>query len=384
MFSECKVYLEDYLLNDCNENYSFKAMIVDTLSYDVSAKYSYLQAQGYFQDTPGFLDAAGNASFATRRDLFKNSEKDAYVLDPVSFVGKLHTDLRSTECGIIPGISLRIELTLAKPDLLLLVPDENDTENYTLKIHNATLLCSVGTLTEENFSKLSRSLDHTPASIYYRKVQVTHKAIPANSKTFVSENLFSSTQLPTRLILGFVTTTAFLGDRTKNPFNFARKWTYESTTESNETPRKQSLLRWLPVDLGQKLKEGDKVVFLEKISLTLNGKSLDGWESTATEHRDVMSFMRLNHYLGLTKTTTGNNLTMDEFMIGGCFFCVYDLSTSGQSAIDYIIPSVRLGNLRLKIEFSSTTVEEISLVLYAEFPSLVQIDKFRRIKMSFL
>ena len=132
-----------------------------------------------------------------------------------------------------------------------------------------------------------------------------------------------------------------------------------------------------------RVKEGDKVIFLEKISLTLNGKSVDGWDSTATENRDVMNFIRLHHFLGFTKTGSGNNLTMDEFM-KGCFFAVFDLSTSGQSSMDYIIPSVRLGNLRLKVEFSSTTVEELTLVMFAEFPSLIQIDKFRRIKMSFL
>ena len=61
LFSECKVYLEDILVNDSNENYAFKAFLIDTLSYDMNAKNSYLQCQGYFQDTPNQMESAGNA-----------------------------------------------------------------------------------------------------------------------------------------------------------------------------------------------------------------------------------------------------------------------------------------------------------------------------------
>ena len=128
---------------------------------------------------------------------------------------------------------------------------------------------------------------------------------------------------------------------------------------------------------------GTKTIFLEKVQLTLNGKSIDGWDGTATAEDDPMMYMRLHHFLGLTDTTTGNNLTLDEFM-GGAYFCVYDLTTSSQSYLDFVVPTTRLGNLRLKVEFSETTVEELTLLMYAEFPSLIQIDKFRRIKTSFL
>ena len=271
LFSECRVYLEDYLVNDNNENYAFKAFMIDTLSFDMNAKYSYLQCQGYYQDTPNQMDAAGNASFGIRRDKFKNAAKTAYTTDPVTFLGKLHSDLVSCECGIIPGIAMRVELTRADVDFTLMIPSVTDTEKYQLKITDATLLCSVATLSAD----------------------------------------------------------------------------------------------------------------LEKVQLTLNGKSLDGWDGTATEHSDPMMFLRLHRSLGFTDTTTGNNVTMDEFL-GGAFFCVYDLTTSSQSYLDFVTPSVRLGNLRLKVEFSDTTVEELTLLMYAEFPSLITIDKFRRIKMSFL
>ncbi len=393
LFKECKVYIEDYLVNDNNENYAFKSFLIDTLSYDMNAKYSFMQTQGYYQDTPNQMDSAGNASFGIRRDLFKNAAKSAYSLDPITFVGKLHSDLISSECGIIPGIGLKIELTRADLDFTLMIPDLGDTEKYQLKIKEATLLCSVATLSADHYLKLQQNLDTKHAAIYYKRVQVQNKAIPANSKTFVSENLFSPTLLPSRLILAFLPTTSFLGDRTKNPFNFGRKWSYTTSVSESRSGSRRTSFTILGHEVGVPLTQrnederitvtGTKTIFLENVNLTLNGKSLDGWDGTATENHDPMMFMRLHHYLGFTDTTTGNNLTMEEFL-GGAFFCVYDLTTSSQSFLDFVIPSVRLGNLRLKVEFSSTTVEELTLLMYAEFPSLIQIDKFRRIKMSFL
>ncbi len=375
LFSECKVSLEDYAINDSNDNYHYKAFIIDTLSYDMNAKFSFLQAQGFYQDAPNNMDSAGNSSFGLRSNLFKNSAKSAYTTDPVTFVGKLHSDLMSTDATIIPGIGLKVELTRADIDFVLMVPEITDTESYQLQIKEASLFCSVATLSPDSYMKLQKNLESKSAAIYYKRVQVQNKAISANSKTFVSENLFSSTLLPSRLILGFMPTTTYLGSRTKNSYNFGRKWTYTTVGEGGEGV-------WLPLISAGNV-QGTKTLYLEKINLTLNGKSVDGWDSVATRDKDPMMFMRLHHYLGFTNSATGNNLTFDEFH-GGAFFCVFDLSTCAESFIDYVVPAVRLGALRLKVEFSSPTVEELTLLMYAEFPSLIQIDKYRRIKMSFL
>ncbi len=376
LFSECRIYLEDYCINETNENYHYKSFIIDLLSYDINAKYSYLQAQGFFQDAPFNMDSAGNASFVMRSNWFKNAAKSAYSTAPVTFVGKLHSDLLSTDATIIPGISMQVVLTRADMDFSFIIPEASDTEKYKLEIKEASLMCSVATLSPDSFMKLEKNLETKSAAIYYKRVQVQNKSIGANSKTFVSENLYSSTLLPSRLIFAFLPTTTFLGNRAKNSYNFARKWTYTVTEEG----------LWLPIigHIGPVANvTGTRTLYLEKINLTLNGKSLDGWDSVATAEKDPMMFMRLHHNLGLTNTTTGNNLTMDEFH-GGAYMCVYDLSTCAESYLDFVVPSVRLGALRLKVEFSTPTVEELTLLMYAEFPSLIEIDKYRRIKMSFL
>ncbi len=385
LFSESKLYLEDNLVNDSNENYAYKSFLIDLLSYDSNAKYSFLQAQGFYQDAPNHMDAsAGNAAFTLRKKLFRNSSNSAYSLDVVTLVGKLHTDLRSCSAGIIPGVSIRIELTRSSDEFALIRPVANppQTDEYKINLKSISILCPVATLSADTFRKLERHIASHDANLYFTKVQVTNRSIPAHTKVFVSDNLYPGTQLPCKLIFGFIPTTTFLGDINKNPFNFARSWTWQ--TSSGVEVGEEAFIH-LASSSGSIVEGvGDtKTAFVEKVSLTLNGKSVDGWDGRATETNDTMMFIRMQHYLGLTKSRTGNNVTLKEFM-GGTFLCLYDLSTSGQSAIDPVIPAVRLGNLRLKVEFSASTVEELTLVMYAEFPSLIQIDKFRRMKTSFM
>ncbi len=388
LFSEVRIYLEDYLLNEANENYSYKAYLTALLTLDSNAKYSWLQAAGFFHDTAKAVDDLdSNNGFDSRRSLFM-TDAATYSPAPVTFVGKLFHELASTETGIIPGISIRVELTLQNQDFLIMT-DTNT--KYKLSIVNAVLFCPVGQLRSDAFRHLQRHLAENPAKIYYQKVQVTNKAIPTNSQTFVTESLFTSSQLPSRVLFGLLPTKTFLGNPRKSPFNFQRKWTWvvEEITQldsswavlpgtstsrqgSQDTPPPPSPVR----------QQTTRTCYVEKVTLTLNGKPVDGYDGRASSNDDTLMFMRLSNVLGFSKTRTGNNLTRTDFH-NGSYFCAYDLSTSGNSGMNFLVPSVRLGNLRLNLEFSCPTGEEMTLLIYAEFPSLVTIDKYRQIRMTY-
>ncbi len=357
------------------------------LTLDSNAKYSWLQAAGFFHDTAKAVDDLdSNNGFDSRRSLFM-TDAHAYSPAPVTFVGKLFHELATTETGIIPGISIRVELSLQNQDFLIMT-DSNT--KYKLSIVNAILFCPVGQLRSDAFRHLQRHLAEGPAKIYYQKIQVTNKVIPANSQTFVTESLFSSSQLPSRVLFGLLPTKTFLGNPKKSPFNFQRKWTWVveeitqldsswsvlpgASTSTQETPPPHP-----PTPVRQ---QTTKTCFLEKVTLTLNGKPVDGFDGRASENDDTLMFMRLNNVLGFTRTRTGNNLTRTDFH-NGSYFCAYDLTTSANSGMNFLVPSVRLGNLRLNLEFSCTTGEEMTLLIYSEFPSLVTIDKNRRIRMTY-
>ena len=76
-------------------------------------------------------------------------------------------------------------------------------------------------------------------------------------------------------------------------------------------------------------------------------------------------------------------MTLKQFMNGYCFY-IFDLSTSGNSAIDFVTPTVKTGVVQLKVQFSSVIPKELSIIYWAEFPSSISINKFRQISMSYL
>ena len=181
-------------------------------------------------------------------------------------------------------------------------------------------------------------------------------------------------------------TKTFLGDSKKSPYNFKRKWSW-IVEEITQLGASWSVLPGSSnaEDDGERTplrQTTTKTVFLEKVSLTLNGKPVDSFDGRASANDDTLMFMRLHNVLGFSKTRTGNNLTRTDFHHGS-YFCAYDLTTSANSGMNFLVPSVRLGNLRLNLEFSSSIVEEFTLLIYSEFPSLVTIDRNRQIRMTY-
>ncbi len=381
LFEECKIYLNDILINDSNENYPYKALIIDLLSYGSDAKYSFLQAQGFIQDTAGNHDNTDqNLGFGQRRKLYRNEGNTEYAGEPVSFMGRLHTDLSSTEAAIIPGVEIRCELTLSSQDFVLQMP-ASETEKFKLNITNATLYCPVAELSAEMFRKMENTLKTKPTRIYFQRCEVTNKAISANSKTFVSENLFSTTQLPSRLILAILPTSSYLGDKAKSPFNFARKWVYTSDGSGVGGWAWESISGAITGEATTSTTT--KTCYLEKISLTLNGRSVDGMECTATETDDVVNFFRMNYMMGYANSRQGCNITRNDFM-KGYFLYVADLTTSANAGLEFCTPSVLMGNLRLHLQFSIPTVEELTLLMFSEWPSLITINNRFQVSRSYV
>ena len=254
----------------------------------------------------------------------------------------------------------------------------DSSEKFKLTIVKATVFCPVAQLRPDLFRTIQRHLREKPVKMYYQKVQVTTKVIPANSQTYVTDSLFTSTDLPSRVVFAFVPTTTYLGNQAKSPYNFQRKWSWQ--VESVEERARTNMMgqqRNIPVR-----QTTTKTVFLEKVTLSLNGKPVDGFDARASKNDDTLMFMRLQNVLGYSKTRTGNNLTRVDFH-HGYFFAAFDLTTSGNSGMNFLVPSVRLGNLRLNLEFSGTIEEEMTIIVYAEFPSLLTIDQYRRIRMTF-
>ena len=377
LFEKCKVYVENVLTSDSSENYPYKAYIIDTLSYNNDSKLSFLQAAGYYRDSAFQMgNTMLNSGFQSRKERFQTPTflptGDVtwdYSLEEACFVGRLHTDLSSSEGAILPSVEIRVVLERTSDDFVLL---SETNENFQVHLKHASLYVPVGTLNAELFTQIKMKLLKEPSRIYYTRSQVTLLQIPSTSKHWPSPTLFSSLQLPSRLVLAFIPTENLRGSKLKNPFDFQRKWT--TTTEA---------VGGGFFGIGANADPIERNPFVQKVGVTLNGKSLDGWETTATELEDTMSFYRMHNVMGFAKSREGNAISHLQYH-NGYFFLCYDLSTSLNAGNALLVPSVRSGTLKVEVDFSEPLTIELQMVCYAEFPSLMTIDSHRRVRCSFV
>ncbi len=195
LFSSCRVWLGETLITKNPDNYAFKSYIIDLLSFDGFAKYTWLEAQGYYQDVFGETEAqqtaASNNRFHNRRNRFLKDSSlptSGYAKDGIIIMGRLDTDLVGADCGLIPGLGMRIVLGLASDSFVLQAPAA-DTSNYKISITNAVLFCPVGTISPDLFRSIEHKLKSEDAKIYLERSEVTNKTIPKGSTIF-NDNLF--------------------------------------------------------------------------------------------------------------------------------------------------------------------------------------------------
>ncbi len=392
-FSSLRVYVGDTLVSKSSENYNFKSYIIDYLSYDGFAKYSWMVGNGWYQDSFGHTLAqqtdTNNSGFENRRKLFRNDEDDAYIRESVTFVARLHTDFNNTHSALLPGMGLKVDLGFATNDFLIQVPEADSSSKYKLTITNALLMCPVAQLTPDLYRRLEHRLSKEPAKIYFNRAEVTNKSIPKTK--LYEQQLFPGAPLPSRFILAFLPTSAYFGKNTLNPYYFARTFSkimqnQEQAGGANATASTSgsgifSSLRGQHDDFDV-LQGGDEV-YIQNVTVRLNGESLDGFEDgNATRRHAMAHFLRMQYFQGFVTSRTGNNATYEEFL-HGFFFLYYDLSTAAQAGLEYVIPAVRQGNLHLQVIFSDTLPIEVTLLVYAEYPTLMTMDKNRQIALSY-
>ncbi len=400
LFQSCRIWLGETLVTKNGENYPFKSYMIDFLSMDSNAKFSWMKGQMWHQDTFGHdlanqTNTALNAGFKSRMHRFKNEDQSEYVTHSIPLMGRLHSDLGSNKKGICPGLGMRVELSFSSNDFLIQVPSA-DTATYSLTITDAVLFCPVGQLSADSYKKIEKGLETKNIKMFINRTEVTNRNIPAKSQLF-NEQLFPGAPLPSKMVLAILPTENFLGTQKTNPFYFPRKFSWITRTEerrrsqSQGTPSTFEAIRDAftpPTTSGLSTPENVEGItkhtsYVEKVLVTLNGESLDGLDGgLASESQDMTNFIRLHYYMGYMQSRTGNAMTYEEFC-NGFFFLYYDLTTGGQATNPYVIPAIRQGNLHVQINLSKPYPHELTVLVFAEYPTKIEVNKFRQLSMSY-
>ena len=284
--SHLNLELNDTSITPQAANYNYKNMIDTILNYNTFVKTELLQIGGFYEDTEKHMDAldSTNIGYTKRRDLFsaKSGTTRVYKTDAVHFLGDLNLDFTSPSKPILNGVKIKISLTLANNDFVLKTTSSKD---LVYKISSCNLLVPIANITDDLYSDIIRDLKKEGKAFYnYLRRELININIAAGQLSYTTDTLFTGGKLPSKLILGFVKTSAYQGSKKLNPYNFLR----EDKTDSRS---------------------------IKKVTITLNGTQIDGLELPVS-NQTTLDYYRLHLMTGLTKVPFTNGINFEKFKSG--------------------------------------------------------------------
>jgi hypothetical protein len=209
MFSEVGVYLNKKLITSNKNLYPCRAYKHTLLNYNESAKSTQCHCALWFPDTAGKFEtlAAENLGYKSR---FELTEK----IKVFQMMDLLVSDIFLQQRYIPNGVDIVIKLSPSKPTVCLM----SERARVKFVILNATLFFRKLKLYPSILLGHNMALQKHEYKIPIACDEMKRATIPRDvqSKTF---SIFYLGQLPTRIVVFFVTNAAVNGNLKSNPFN---------------------------------------------------------------------------------------------------------------------------------------------------------------------
>lgn len=323
--------LQQELVSDsASQNYGYKAYLETLFQRGSAAQETYLQAEGFFRDRAGFFDSTevdprGNTGYAERYGLFAESkivDLEAPLLLGICQQPKL----------MLNGLELQLKIYTARPEFCLMssTPDAN----YRVEFIQATLrVCKVLPTPEILLSHAETIREH-PAEYLYKRSEIRTFQISAGMFSFNLEDVFQS-QIPNKVVVGFVKSASFAGSYQLNP------------------------LRFMHFDLNQ------LTAFVDDVSIP--GKPL---KFSFPNANYLEGYMSLFDHADEDGDQVVPFISRLEYPVGYTLFA-FSLGPN--------IPTSTVANVKLAGVFDKPLTENITMIIYADFNSLLKVDNARNI-----
>lgn len=342
LFSQVDVSLNDVLVTNSSNTYAYRAYIENLLTYGPSAKESQLTACLFYQDEPGKLDKTNplavdgdrNSGLSTRASFTAESKE-------VDLVGRIHADIFFQQRYMLNEVNTKIKLTRSK-DIFCL--SAIGAQAFKVKIISASMMVRKVKISPSVYLAHAKTLETGMAKYPIRRVICKTFTIPAGYMDISQEKVFSG-QLPTRLILGCVDNRAFNGSLTRNPFNFQH-------------------------------------FNLKEVSIYLDGQN-HGIRPLVTDFEGgqyITAYMSL--FTGTAKVfrDEGNQINRSDYARGYTLYA-FDLSSDLSDTDSFNL--TRHGTVRVNLNFGTALAQTVTVVVYAEFENLIELDRSRNAVFDF-
>lgn len=337
MFCQVDVLLNGTQITSSTSTYPYRAVIETLLSYGSDAKKSQLASALFSKDMAGRMDTVtvenNNPAFIKRRDLAAGSR----VID---MMGRLHLDLFFQDRYLLNEVTVKIKLTRSKDNFCLM----GAPAGCKVVIVGASMIVRKVRLSPSVLLAHAKTLETATAKYPIKRVVCKSFTVPQGVLDVNQEKLFSG-QLPTRLVVGLVYNDAFNGSLNRNPFNFA----HNNVSE-----------------IG---------VYLDG-----QGQLIQPVKTNYGTGEYVQAYFRLFTGTNKINRDEGNDILFDEFPNGYCLYA-FDLTPDLCEGQNFNL--VKQGTVRLAIKFSDAPARALSVLCYAEFESLIEIDRSRNVIFDF-
>jgi hypothetical protein len=332
MFSSAELKLCGKTVTDKETLYPYRAYIESLLTYDADVLNTREIVSGWAKDEAARMDntllavAGGvnpSAGFVARNKITRESRT-------FTLVGRPRLDLFHQSLDIPPECSMILKFTQSTDAFRLI-----GLAAHKLSILTANLYIRTKVASPELVMAHREMLNHANIRIPFTKCNTRSFLIPGNSTSYTASNMFTS-GVPKRIVIGFVENATMSGTVTTNPFNFGNFGITDIHVEVNGTS--------VPEDgLSMNYATDD---FQRAYLYSLSGLGLD----------------------------TGNRaiaLTPEEWKAGYNLY-VFKLSPGSLETSQRGTGPVS-GNVSVHIKFAAAHAAALSMIVYSETGSLLEI-----------
>jgi hypothetical protein len=322
---------------DVGVSYAYKSIIDTLLEEDTEYLLSNGKAEMFYKDIAGQMDdvvvsPSGTNFGLVDRYMRTQGGKEAQLS------GVLHCDLMGIRSYLPNGIPLGLKLYPSQSSFSLM--SSNDSTRYSIDVTDCKLLVQFIEPTSQLLLAHNELLERGPAYFPFWKSNIRGFSIPSGMTTWGIDGLFSD-RIPETLIVTLVSTAAFTGSYSKNPFNF------------------------------------------QHFGLNFLGFYIEGSPVNSTVLQpDFDNDHYVNEYLSLFNTKDqpgqGHIISWGDYSNGYAIY-KFNVLESAQRAFADATSSGRAGQSRLTMRFESPLPESVMCICYARFRNLLQIDKARNV-----
>lgn len=259
----------------------------------------------------------------------------------VEFMGPLLADICNQERLILNGVNIDIKLWPNRDEFRIFTfPDGVEAK---IIIEDIKLFVCKVKLSDETYLGISEVLKKSSALYPYQKTQVVTKNVPAGSFGDVMEDMFQG-KLPSRMIVGMVNSEAYAGHFQENPywfhhFDLASMGFY---VDNEPTPSQP-------------------------------------FELDFTNCGYLQGMLSLYRVAGKLYDNTDIGINRDNYRQGYCMLG-FEIDPTSSSDFRYI-GKEKAGRTRLKFRFKKALPVPITLIVYAVFPEIIQINNSRAVSI---